>query len=329
MSWTTFFFPAVGTTGFGRFTPSCSQRTPFDNPKRCIRPGGKCSTCSGRLSLPFSFRRHAHGLGSNGMHRSFAQVVSSSFVFFFFLHLSSGSFLRRLVSVGFFGFLFRTTGVGRGVVFRTRCSIDTVWIPNHGCDAWMMVSSFFLRSLWVPLPPLGWVDPTQWTWERTEGRAAFSFPFVGYDRSIDRSIESFHPLLSLGSGNPLSYIVPVPSPTLERTWVHPHTPSTSACGWDPFVRPPSPPTIPLWSWSIRSSLPHTQGPTSTTGRRTRRETRNQPKRETIAHLRSHLRVRKRRGGTVPTRWNHVGEKAHEPRSSVLRKQTQKTGAEPP
>lgn len=96
------FSSAFDTTGFGRFTLSYSQRTPFDSPKRCIRPGGKFSTWSGRLSLPFSFRRHAYVLGSSGLHRSFAHVVSSSFVFFPFLR----SFVRSFVCVCCFLFHF-------------------------------------------------------------------------------------------------------------------------------------------------------------------------------------------------------------------------------
>lgn len=157
----------------------------------------------------------------------------------------------------------------------------------------------FLRRLCcLLLPSCGWWIHPHGLGGRADGKAAFPFPFLGSNRSNP----SF--LLFPRFWNPR--IVPFPSPTGD-SMPTPTPPSTSsACGWDPTVRLPSPPSIPLWSWSIHSSLPHTQGPPSTTG--TENEARNEKPTQTytrtdctpaFAPTRTKTKRRNRANGVEP------------------------------
>lgn len=231
------------------------------------------------------------------------------------------SFVRSFVSVVFFFISY--DGVGRGVVLRTRCSIDTVWMQNEGCHAWI-VSSCFFDGCVVSCSQV--VDGGSTPMDLGVGQMERQrFPFLSWD-PIDRILPSSS---SLASGTLVSFlfllqqgIACLPLLLPPRLLLVGGIPPFVCLHHLPFLCGPGP--------SIPVSHTH-RDHRRRQGRRTRRETKNQPKRthEPIAHLRLHPRVRKQKGGTVPTGWNHVGEKAHEPRSSVLRKQTQKTGAEPP
>ena len=203
------------------------------------------------------------------------------FFFFFFFFRSTCRLVRSHV-VWFLLFVlasfFSYDGCGqRDVVFRTRVSIDTVWMQNHGCDA-MDERHFLLNlgSLWDPRPPFG-MDGSNPMDVEEDRRIGSGFVSLGWDtiRSIDtlhacvHLLVSFYPYLASGTHSRLSvrflfqrFWWSIPTHTKPRLlgsgnpmFVHLlHLPFLCGCG--PFV-----------------PVSHTpREPTSTTGRRTRRET---------------------------------------------------------